>query len=208
MASRIQYNTTKEGTLITIGNNLTMRVKGLFIIQFLVAIIGAVSFLMMFYNDLDTFASTGLLLFTLTSATVFFVAAYRYLNRVLEREEILVKSLQLIITDIGFLKRKVRVFEIAKVADFHHLAAPKYTDHPLNGKSFDYLGFQTRDKEIQAINNDGRISFFYEGRNILFGKGITTWEAEEIGKVIYEITKNDIRFDDLYEKEILMDEGN
>ena len=56
--------------------------------------------------------------------------------------------------------------------------------HPLAGKSFDYLGFQTEQKVINEMYGDNRLAFDYNGRTISFGKNVYSWEFDEIANYI------------------------
>ena len=54
---------------------------------------------------------------------------------------------------------------------------------------------------IQNLNEDGRISFEYEGKLVTFGKDVTSWEFEEMEILFYDVTGNDFRYTDDYEKQ-------
>jgi hypothetical protein len=128
---------------------------------------------------------------------------YRYIDRVVKREEILVTPKHLTIIVKGLFNKNVALYDVASISHFKYLSQDKPVPHPLEGQSLDYTGFGALNKEVTALADDGTLQFFYEGRNIKFGKNIPSSDAEEIAKIIYKLTQNDLRFDDKYEEEIL-----
>ena len=58
------------------------------------------------------------------------------------------------------------------------------TDHPLKGNSFDYFGFETQEQLIQSLHHKGNLCFVCEEERIYFGRGIYTWDAEKIIRMI------------------------
>ncbi len=188
MSSRVTFTKTDNGTLIRIGNSLNGRVKILFLIQFIAYLGGFAMFFIWFLLLLDS-TSIFLLLFTLGVSFVFLIAALRYLNRATEREEILVSPDQITISNITIRKKKTNSYNIADISDLHQDPPVTYTDHPLKGESFDYMGFAARDKELQTVNDEGRMHFTYRGKTIRFGKGIASWDARDISDAIFDITR-------------------
>jgi hypothetical protein len=74
------------------------------------------------------------------------------------------------------------------------------TKHPLAGETFDYLGFQTEQKVISEMHGDNRLAFDYENKTVTFGENIYSWEFDELQILLYDITGNDFRYDDEFEK--------
>jgi hypothetical protein len=99
----------------------------------------------------------------------------------------------------GFLNFKVRTYETKNISMFRHLEKPALSKHPLAGESFDYLGFQTQQIMINEMHGDNRVSFSYSGKTINFGQNVSSWELEQISDLLYEMTGNDVRKNDLHE---------
>jgi hypothetical protein len=51
------------------------------------------------------------------------------------------------------------------------------------------------------MHGDNRLAFDYEGRIITFGQDVYSWEFEELEILLYDITGNDFRYDDEFEKQ-------
>lgn len=62
------------------------------------------------------------------------------------------------------------------------------------------MGFQTARQVINEMHGDNRIAFDYNGRMITFGENVYSWEFEELEVLLYEVTGNDLRYDDESEK--------
>ena len=76
-------------------------------------------------------------------AVLFFVLSYRFISRAYLSEQLFIGPGELRLIKKGFTSR-VRVFSMADVSQFRHLEKTPATEHPLAGKSFDALGFQTQ----------------------------------------------------------------
>lgn len=77
---------------------------------------------------------------------------------------------------------------------------PKPVKHPLSGNIFDYLGFPTEQKVIDDMHGNNKIGFNYESKFITFGNDVRSWDYEKLELLLYEVTENDFRYDDEFEK--------
>lgn len=182
-----------NGTLIYLSKSLDSRAKWLNLINFWVFFIGFVG------------SMAGLLL---TPETVFFIiwavicaiAAYRFGNSASRSERLLLTKEALHIINKSWFKNNIQVFDIRKISNFRHLQKPALSHHPLAGKTFDYLGFETQEKLINEMHGDKRLAFEYEGKQITFGENVYSWEFDELNVLLYDITGNDLRYKDEFEK--------
>lgn len=186
MPASINFTSTENGCEITISNKLRSGVRILFYIQFIVCLVFGALFFAMMFQSLD--APVLLSLFTAGAAVVYVLAAYRYIERVREKEIIHITPESISISKKKILGKETSIYEMKHIRNLRYELPPVYTDHPLKGESFDYLGFQTRDKEIQQLHDEGRLTFFYDGQEVRFGKMLASWDAEEIGEKIRDIT--------------------
>jgi len=130
----------------------------------------------------------------------FYIGAFRFLNKILMTEKIFVNEKELRLIKKGFLNSEQTSFEISKISNFRHLEKPELPRHPLAGQTFDYLGFQTEQQVINEMHGDNRLAFDYNGKTIFFGQNVYSWDFEELDTLFYQITKNDLRYDDETEK--------
>lgn len=131
----------------------------------------------------------------------FSIAFYRMINKATETEKLFVNKQRLDIMISSLFKIYKRSFLIADISDFKFLEKERYEPHPLKGESFDYLGFQSEQQVIQDLHSEGRASFVYNGRQIRFGKELVSWEFNELEVLLYDLTGNDFRYTDKYERE-------
>lgn len=137
--------------------------------------------------------------FNLVSLVMLYIGII-FLNKACQAEKLIVQKNQITIVRSGFLNRKSFDYEVSKISKFRHLGKPEITKHPLAGESFDYLGFQTEQAVINELHGDNRIGFDYDSRTVTFGENIYSWDFEQLEIILYDITGNDFRYDDEFEK--------
>ena len=197
MADRVIISSDGDDTSIQIGNGLNSRIKLLFAIE----AVGGVFCVLIFSYLFTVDGFIGVIPFLLSAAIIVFgvYVTLRYTNKITEHETITVSNDFLTITKKSLFQEKIGKYDFQKVSDMKFAGFEKYTDHPLKGESFDYLGFQTADKQIQTIHEEGTVSFMYEGETVYFGKRLPSWEVEKIAEVIISKKGNSFEFDGLYE---------
>ena len=187
----------QEGKQIILSKAFDNRAKILNSIYFTVFSFAAILFIRMVLQDTLTGTS---LLFILVIGGIYFFIGYKFLNKSLQSEELIITKQNLLIRKSGFLNKQEAIYDITKISKFRHLNKPEVSKHPLAGETFDYLGFQTEQKVISELHGDNRIGFDYEGKSITFGEDIYSWDFEELEILLYDITGNDFRYDDDFEK--------
>ncbi|MBL7712166.1 MAG: hypothetical protein JNL13_06875 [Chitinophagaceae bacterium] len=141
---------------------------------------------------------SGLVLFLLMAA-LYGIAAYRFINKALMSEIILIDPAHLQLIRSGFLSKKVQSFNPKLIRQLSYLQRPEAPRHPLAGESFDYFGFQTQQQMINELHGDEKVSFVYEGKTVSFGEHIYSWDFEEIEKIFKEFIGADFRFNEAFE---------
>lgn len=175
--SKISYHWGDDSLLINLGNRVETRIMILFWAEFLLTTGWATIFLF------RAFPLSGNVINFLTAigaAILYLLASYRLLSRVFFSEKLLLRPNTLdIITRTPFVY-KSRSYEWANMGPLHYVGQGKKTDHPLAGKCYDYFGFETREKLIHKLHNEGNMFFNYGGFSVRFGKGVYSWNGEEI----------------------------
>jgi hypothetical protein len=188
----------KDGKLIILSKAFDTRPKILNSIYFFVFTVGALVFAVLAFSAISF--SFWFLLFSLAVLFGYSLAAYRFINKALQTEKLIVTKNNLTIVKTGFLSKKENTYENKLISKFRHLDKPEITRHPLAGDTFDYLGFQTEQQVINDLHGDNRLAFNYTGKTVTFGENIYTWEFDELELLLYDITGNDFRYDDDFEK--------
>jgi hypothetical protein len=112
------------------------------------------------------------------------VAGYRYFSNSWRMDTLLVTADTVTLKEVaGFVKRK-RIFERVFISNVRFLERPVLTEHPLASKSFDFLGVQTEQVVLNEMFGDNKASFDYQGKSIMFGRHLYSWDVEQIRDAI------------------------
>ncbi|MFN4975974.1 MAG: hypothetical protein ACK5GV_12070 [Bacteroidota bacterium] len=188
----------KGGKIITLSKAFDTRAKLLNITYFLVFTVGACVFGVIGSSIVTSDIWFGML--AILVFTAYGIAGYKFINKSFQSEKIIIDKTSLTIIKRGIFFAKKDTYENAYISNFTHLDKPKITKHALAGQTFDYLGFQTEQAVINEMHGDNRLSFDYKGKRITFGENIYTWDFEELEILLYDITGNDFRYTDDFEK--------
>lgn len=173
---------TPEGTLFILEHSFQGAGKWLFAWYALSLLVPAIFFLWVFF-----FLSDGTDLvdwFALFLAVAFGIAGYRYLTSAWKRDTLFVGEQQVtLIEQKGFHKRRQQ-FIRQQIGNLRFLDKPKLTPHPLAGKTFDYLGFETQQQVIGEMFGDHRTAFDYDGQTVSFGRRLYSWDFDLIHQAI------------------------
>lgn len=177
MEKKITYEWGDDHVLIMLGNRIQPRIKALYWAEFFlttgfatICILGATP---LAYHYISIFTVTG-------AGLLYMLAAYRLLSRVFFKERLLLNVDRFeVITKTPF-SFKTKVYEWRNMGPLHYVGHEKKTDHPLKGKCYDYFGFETQEKLIHHIHSEGNLYFNYGGFPVRFGKGVYSWDAEDI----------------------------
>lgn len=122
---------------------------------------------------------------------IFFIILYHILNKASKSEKIIITTTDICIEKTKLFGTKKMEYNLNYVSNFRHIEEPNVTEHPLAGKTFDFMGFQKTQEVINVVHGDDRLAFDYNGTTISFGPNIYSWNFEEIQKILIEITGKD-----------------
>lgn len=174
-----------DGKLVTLTKGSGVRSKYLFYVEGLVFLIVGIYVVIKIVNE--SASGLNVLLFAI-GAVICFIAAFRFLRAATLKEELLIRKNELQIINSALFTQAVQRLDVSGIRSFRFLSKPELTDHPLAGKNFDYLGFQTEQKVINEMHGDHQLAIDYDGELVLFGKDIVSWEYDELVHLIGEIT--------------------
>jgi len=173
----ITYHWGDRSLLITLGNSTEPRILALYISEFILTSGMATIFLLQSipfkHNVINWVAATG-------SAILYLLAAYRFLARIMYREQLLLDNNYLTIVRKTLLSRKINRYQWNSIGMLHYEGKLPKTDHPLKGKSFDYFGFETQEHLIQSLHHEGNMYFDTPTGRIYFAPGVYSWDAEKM----------------------------
>ena len=178
MAKRsITYYWGDRNLLIQLGNRTHTRIRALYVVEFLVTTGMATIFLLESLPFKISFLHTAA---TVGAATLYLLAAYRLLSRIFFSERLMLDQQSLTLVKKTIFSQRVRRYDWRSIGVLHYEGKGRKTNHPLKGKCFDYLGFETHEHLIQSLHHDGNMYFdSVEGR-VYFAAGVYSWDAEEM----------------------------
>jgi hypothetical protein len=187
-----------NGKIVTLSKSLDTRPKMLHLIYFSLFFLFGLLFLRMTLVS-ERIDNNIQLILALLVPVFLFLLAYRFANKAVQSEKLIVSKHNLTLVKAGLFTAKKRIFDIKDIQNFRHLAAGKISKHPLAGDSFDYTGFQAREHLANSVHQENRLAFNYKGSMIKFGENIYSYEFEELQVILYEITGNDFSYADAFE---------
>jgi hypothetical protein len=131
-------------------------------------------------NLLDDESGIILGMIFLLLGVCYLIAAYRFLNKAVKSETLILNNNTLTIIKSGFLFRTKRAYDLKQIHQLNYHEAKKMTDHPLAGKSFDYFGFQGQQSLINELHGSEKVSFEYNGKTVCFGEHVYSWDFEQL----------------------------
>ncbi len=189
----------QEGKVISLSSSFDNRAKVLNTIYFICFTGAGIGFISLPIQE-GAPLTFGLFIFIAIVTGIYLFAAYRFINKALQSEKLIVTKNKLTISRSGFLSTTIDEYDVSQISNFRHLDKPNQTKHPLAGESFDYLGFQTEQQVINEMHGDNRLAFDYNSKTIKFGENIFSWDFEKLEVLLYDITGNDFRYTDEFEK--------
>jgi hypothetical protein len=173
-------NLSKETKTLVFSKPFDTRAKLLYSFYCLLFLSQGVGFAFLLLETSSVFLTILLAVVSLLA----FITAYRFGNKMLFSERATIDNSNFIFIANGLFNIKKIVFNRSKINNIDFLTKPSLTEHPLAGKSFDYLGFETQGKMINELHGDNRIAIDYNGEVITFGESLFSWHFEELSKAL------------------------
>jgi len=181
-----------NGKIATLSKSLDTRPKMLHLVYFTVFFLFGLLFFRMAWIS-ERIDNTIQLILALLVPAFLFLLAYRFANKAVQTEKLIVSKDNLTLVKAGLFTSQKRSYDVKHIENFRHLAAVTVSKHPLAGDSFDYTGFQAREQLANSVHQDNRLAFDFKGSIIRFGENIYSYEFEDLQVILYEITGNDFR---------------
>lgn len=128
------------------------------------------------------------------------LATYRFINKALKSEIIILNPNELVIQVNGLLSSQKQTYDAKKITQLDFLLKPEAAKHPLATDNFDYLGFQTQQQVINEMYGDNRIAFEYERKTVTFGEHLYSWHFEQLQAIFKTVLGPTFRYNDDFER--------
>ncbi len=177
----ITYYWGDRSLLITLGNKTNVRIRALYLVEFLFTFGMATIFLLKSFPLRHNFVNWAA---CIGAAVLYILAAHRFLARIFFHERLLLDQQSITIVRKTLFSQHVRRYDWRHIGALHYEGKTRKTDHPLKGKCFDYFGFETQEHLIQSLHHEGNLYFdTLEGR-VYFAPGVYSWNAEELVQIM------------------------
>jgi hypothetical protein len=202
MSKAIKYTETSDKLIIEIVPKMKPIVKfGLMTNAFLFIITGfslIVNTLLEIYHYNDF--SIVFVCFFLSLCIICVIAGKKFLDRVYQKEIVEVSKTTIHYITKYLFTQKQKLFALSDVTNIDFVGEHKFSNHPLEGKSFDYLGLGVQEKQLQFLIQDGTLGITCNGVIERFGKNIASWDADEIVDKIEKFTGSTFRINESSEE--------
>ncbi len=181
MHDKITYHWGNSHLQIVLGGRIALRIKALYWGEFVLTLGMATIFLLQslpLLSDIVHFISG------MGATFLYVLAAYRFVSRMMYKEEVWLDEECLMVVNATPFKRKVKKYLWVFMGPLHYAGKLPKTDHPLKGQCYDYFGFETQEQLIQDIHDEGNLYFNYEGYAVRFARGVYSWDAEEMVRIM------------------------
>lgn len=189
---------TPEGVLVAFDDQTSGRVNVILYFEAIFSILAALAFIFIavtFLNEAgDSFIAA---MVCLAVSFVFMIAFKRYTTKATAKESLLIAKDTFSVINKSIFTKSVKRYKVADIDGIWFKGKQHFTDHPLKGQSFDYLGFQTQQEVINTVHDEGNLSFEYNGQTIYFGKSVPSWHAEDFDKILQAQTNGTLRIKNL-----------
>lgn len=176
---------SSNGKIFILSQPFDSRSKVLSFFYFIVFLISGFFAVINFSFDWNNLLSTGIISVIII---VCLLAAFRFANSSVSSEQLIISKTKIIVKKKNLFSSQTLEFNRALISNFRHKGKTELTNHPLNGQSYDYLGFQTQEKLINEMHGEESIAFDYQGTTITFGNNLYLWEFETIEEALKEFS--------------------
>jgi hypothetical protein len=190
LKKEIQYNWGEEHLEIDLGNRVERRIKVILGVELCVTVGMATVFLLRAFQ-----VNQGIISFLLClgACILYILASYRFISRFSFRERIMITSDHFTIIKQTPITRKTFSYDWRHMGTLHYIGKDMRSDYHLKDVCYDYLRFDTQEKFVQDLHHDGNLFFNYKDTSIRFARGIYSWHAEEIVRMIQLYTGSTLK---------------
>lgn len=115
----------------------------------------------------DKIDTPFLLTCSLIVPAILLLIAYRFIEKALQREKLIVSKHQFTLITTGFFTGRKRTFDTRHIENFRHV----------------YV-----DEHVAKRRRENRLAFDYKGLTIKFGENIYSWDFDQLEVVLNDVT--------------------
>lgn len=190
MSNKIKYYWGENRLEIDLGNRVSSRVRRILIGELLISLAIVLLFAFKAYHHSDRLISS---LNAVGATLMFSIAIYRFLSRYFYNEKLILVSEQFIITTKRYFHQTKQTYYWQDMGAIHYSGFDDCST--MSCESYDCLNFKSQKLLLRDLHQEGNLHFVYkEATTVSFARGVYTWDAEEIIRMIQLFAGDGIQF--------------
>ncbi|HTN47398.1 MAG TPA: hypothetical protein VL098_13695 [Flavipsychrobacter sp.] len=184
----IQYLWGEDRLEIDLGNRVASRIKMILCGEFVITVSMATVFLLRSFQV--QMWGVGLLL-GIGASVLYVLASYRLASRIYYREKIEITPHHFVLTTQTLISKKTYAYDWRCIGTLHYIG--KDIQNTCGSDCYDYLNFNKHELLLQDLHHSGNLFFTYKDEPVRFARGIYSWHAEEIVRMIQLYAGNNLK---------------
>lgn len=180
MNNKIKYYWGDNRLEIDLGNRVSSRIRRILIGEFLISLAFVLLFSFKAFHHPDRVIGS---LEAMGALLIFSIAFYRFISRYFYYEKLILTSQQFSISIKRYFHQSIQTYQWRDMGAIHYSGFDDCTT--MNCESYDCLNFKSQKLLLGDLHQEGNLHFAYQkSLTINFARGVYTWDAEEIIRMI------------------------
>jgi hypothetical protein len=113
---------------------------------------------------------------------------WRIMARITGKEQLSItgQSLTVITTSNG--RATSKTYPVDEIQNLCYIGSGATGEHLLKSENLDALGFGVRQHFVDAVTAEGNVIFYHDARQVRFGIGLSSWNAEKLNQLLIDKT--------------------
>lgn len=190
MKKTIQYYWGEDSLKVDLGNRVESRIKLILCVEFMVTVAMATVFL---FRSLQMQQSIVAVILCLGACILYGMASYRLISRFYYKEQLVITRDHFTIITKTLLYKKILAYDWRYVGTLHYVGKDFRNSFHNYNEGYDYLDFSKQQFLLQDLHQSGNLFFNYKNTGVRFARGIYSWHAEEIVRMIQLFTGSSLK---------------
>lgn len=132
----------------------------------------------------DKIDTTFLLISSMIVPALLLLIAYRFIEKALQRDKLIINKRELILITTGFFTGRKRRYDTRHIENFRHIVESEPIKQPEPGE----LTEAQINQYLAERRIENRLAFDYKGHTIKFGANIYSWDFDKLEVIFHDIT--------------------
>lgn len=141
----------------------------------------------------DKIDTPFLLICSMMVPAILLLIAYRFIEKALQREKLIISKRELTLLSTGFFTGRKRIYDTRHIENFRHIVESDPIKQPEPDGSGELTEAQIK-QYLAKRRIENRLAFDYKGHTIKFGANIYSWDFDQLEVIFHDITGDDPHF--------------